>query len=129
MIFKKTISRKDFYTNFYKSINFILNLSKQELAILVHFTNTLASLPNELTPNQQEAITFSSANRKIIAEALGISIYNLNNYIKSLTDKGVFVKRETDDNVRALTINPRLFVQIPEVGTEYINEFKFTIQD
>lgn len=127
MIFKRTIDQKDFYINFFRSINFILNLSKKELAILAFFANSLASLSKELTLNQQEAMAFSSANRKIIAEALGISIYNLNNYIKGLTDKGIFIKRVTNDNTRGLMLHPNLYIKLPSVGEEYSNEIKFKI--
>lgn len=127
MIFKRTIDQKDFYINFYRSINFILSLSKKEIAILAFFANSLASLPKELTPNQQEAMAFSSANRKIIAEALGISIYNLNNYIKGLTDKGIFIKRSTNDGTRGLMLHPNLHISLPNIGEEYSNEIKFKI--
>lgn len=127
MIFKRTIDQKDFYINFYRSINFILSLSKKELVILAFFANTLASLPNSLDPNQKEAMAFSSANRKIIAEELGISIYNLNNYIKGLTDKGIFVKRNTNDGTRGLMLYPNLNIDLPKVGENYSNEIKFNI--
>lgn len=126
MILTRTIERKDFYTNYYKSLNFILNLSKKELAILSYFSSTMASLPRDYSLNQAAAMTFSSANRKIIADSLGISIYNLNNYIKSLTDKNIFTKRETNDGTRGIMINPKLWVDSRDVDT-YSNEFKFNI--
>ncbi len=74
MVLKRNINRKDFYINFYKSLNFILNLSNKELAILSQFAAMRADLPKDLSPEQLDAMTFSSVNRKIIADSLGISI-------------------------------------------------------
>lgn len=120
MILTRTVERKDFYLNFYKSLNYVLNLSKKELLILSLFANTRANLPKDLSTPQLNAMTFSSANRKIIAGNLNISIFNLNNYIKSLKTKQILIEEET------LMINPRLWVDYNGVST-YSNEFKFNI--
>lgn len=122
MILTRNIERKDFYINFYKSLNFVLNLSNKELAILSHFATMRANLPRELTSSQLDAITFSTANRKIIAESLGISIFNLNNYIKSLKTKGLLL-----NSGRSTTINPRIYVNINTIESVYSNEYKFNI--
>lgn len=127
MILIRTIERKDFYPSYYKSLNYMLNLSKKELAILSYFSNTMASMSKEYNLSQASAMTFSSSNRKIIADSLDISIYNLNNYIKSLTDKGIFTKIETNEGVRGLMISSKLWIDIPSIGETYSNEFKFNI--
>lgn len=123
MILTRTIERKDFYDNFYKSLNFILNLSNKELAILSQFAAMRANLPRELSSIQLDTITFSSKNRKIIAESLGISIFNLNNYIKALKTKGVFINIKN----RQVTINPSIFINVNDIQSNYSNEFKFNI--
>jgi hypothetical protein len=122
MILTKTIDRKNFYINFYKSLNYVLNLSNKELAILSQFAAMRANLPRDLNPTQLDAITFSSVNRKIIAESLGISIFNLNNYIKALKTKGLI-----NGSGKHLTINPSIYVDINLVEKSYSNEFKFNI--
>lgn len=124
MIFKRTIEKKDFYINFYKSINYVLNLSKQELAILSYFSNTLASMPRELNSSQRASMTFSAANRRIVANSLGISIFNLNNYLKSLRDKGIILGKDSRD----MSINPKLWVELDELEDNYTNEFTFNIK-
>lgn len=124
MILTRTIERKDFYINFYKSLNFVLNLSNKELAILSQFATMRANLPRDLSPTQSDAMTFSSVNRKIISQSLGISIFNLNNYIKSLKTKGLLVVVE-----RKLSINPRIWVDLNELESTYSNEYKFNITD
>lgn len=123
MILTRTIQRKDFYINFYKSLNYVLNLSNKELAILSQFATMRANLPKDLTPVQLDAMTFSSVNRKFIADSLGISIFNLNNYIKALKSKKIFTLNE----VNKLTITKSLFVDINGIDTLYSNEFKFNI--
>lgn len=123
MILIRNIERKDFYINFYRSLNFVLNLSNKELAILSHFATMRANLPRELTSSQADAMTFSSVNRKIVAQSLGISIFNLNNYIKSLKTKGLLIST----GKRVLSINPRIFVDINTLEATYSNEYKFNI--
>lgn len=123
MIFKRTIERKDFYHNFYRSINFILNLSNKELEILAQFATIRASLPRELSISQLDAMTFCAASRRIIAQSLGISIFNLNNYIKALKSKSIL----TSTGGRHLTINPSIYVDLNTITNTYSNEFKFNI--
>ena len=115
MILTRTIERKDFYINFYKSLNFVLNLSNKELAILSLFATMQANSP-------RESITFSSANRKIVSQTLGISIFNLNNYIKSLKIKGLIISEN-----KRLIINPKIWIDINTIDSNYSNEYKFNI--
>lgn len=123
MILIKNIERKDFYINFYKSLNFVLNLSNKELAILSYFARMRANLPRELTSLQKDAITFNSVNRKIVSQSLGISIFNLNNYIKSLKTKGLLI----DTGKRMISISPKIWVDIDVIESTYSNEYKFNI--
>lgn len=122
MILTRNIERKNFYINFYKALNFILNLSNKELAILSQFAAMRANLPKELTDPQLDAMTFSSANRKIVASTLGISMFNLNNYIKSLKTKQILVS----NGGRHLTINPSIFIDSNQTDT-YSVEYKFNL--
>lgn len=115
MILTRTIERKDFYINFYKSLNFVLNLSNKELAILSLFATMQANSP-------RESITFSSTNRKIVSQSLGISIFNLNNYIKSLKVKGLLISID-----RKLSISPKIWIDINTIESNYSNEYKFNI--
>jgi len=124
MILTRTIERKDFYKNFFRSLNFILNLSNKELAILSQFASMRANLPRDLNPTQLDAMTFSSVNRKIIAESLGISIFNLNNYIKALKTKGIIITKD-----KHLSINSSIFIDVNTIENTYSNEFKFNIHD
>lgn len=121
MIIRRKISREEFYINYYKALNFMLRLSKKELAILAAFANTMATLPSDYTSDQINAMTFSSVSRKIIAESLGMSIYNLNNYIKSIKDKGVII-----NNGEKIFINPKLWVNSNNLDN-YNIEISFTL--
>ncbi len=122
MILTRTIERKDFYNNFYKSLNFVLDLSNKELAILSLFASMRANLPRDLESSQLDAITFSSNNRKLVAQSLGISIFNLNNYIKSLKVKGLLI-----NSGKKLSINPKIWIDINKITDTYSNEYKFNI--
>lgn len=123
MILTRNIERKNFYINFYKALNFILNLSNKELAILSQFAAMRANLPKDLTSSQLDAMTFSSENRKIVASTLGISIFNLNNYIKSLKTKQILVS----NSERKLTINPSIYPNVNEIDSIYSVEYKFKL--
>lgn len=124
MILTRNIDRNSFYINFYKSLNYVLNLSNKELAILSQFAAMRANLPKELTDSQLDAMTFSSANRKIIASTLGISIFNLNNYIKSLKSKELII----NNSDKKLSINPFVYVDIDLVEDYYSVEYKFNLR-
>lgn len=114
MILTRNIKREDFYINFYKSLNFVLNLSNKELAILSQFASMQANLPRETS--------FTSSNRKLVSQSLGISIFNLNNYIKSLKTKGLIVTID-----KRLRINPTIWIDINTLESNYSNEYKFNI--
>lgn len=123
MILTRNIERKNFYLNFYKSLNYVLNLSNKELAILSQFAAMRANLPKDLTESQLDATTFSSINRKIVASTLGISIFNLNNYIKSLKEKQLIIGNSNNK----LSINPSIYVNIDSLEGPYSVEYKFNI--
>lgn len=125
MILNKTVERKDFYINFYKILNSILNLSNKELAIISLFATLRANLPKDLDPIQFDAMTFSAINRKFIAQTLGISNFNLNNYVKSLKRKKVLMLNSRNK----LTINPGLYLDIDSITLPYTVEFNLNIDD
>lgn len=123
MILTKNIDKKDFYYNFYKALNPILNLSKKELAILSNFASIRANLTqdSELSQIQIDAINFGNQNRKLVALKLGISIFNLNNYIKSLKDKSILIINSD----RKITFPPHLYPSTIE--NPFTVQFKFNI--
>lgn len=124
MILNKTVERKDFYLNFYKTLNSILNLSRKELVILSHFATLRANLPKDMEPIRVDAMTFSAQNRKDIAQTLGITVYNLNNFIKMLKAKGILM----NNTKGRVTINPNVFIDIDSITLPYSVEFRFNIQ-
>lgn len=115
-------NKRDFYNKYYQTINGILNLSKKELGILTELSLLKASLSKDLDEDQQNSILFSAASRKIIYNNLKISKFNLNNYIKALKDRGIFI---VDD--RPMRINPRIYVDINDLNFVEVT-FKFNIQ-
>ena len=123
MTLTKNLERNTFYLNFYRALNSVLNLSKKELLILSHFATMRSNLPKELTSIQSDAMTFSAANRKIVAETLGISIFNLNNYIKALKDKKILVLNDKGK----ISIYHSIYVDIDNTKFPYSLEFKFNL--
>jgi len=94
------VSKENFYSKYYQTINGILKLTNKELAILVLLSNS-----KQLGTTDKEL--FSSNSRKLIAETLSISKFNLNNYIKSMKDRGIIIKQE-----KSLAINPAVYKDI-----------------
>lgn len=124
MILSKEIKREDFYNIFYTTINSFLKLSKTELAILSLFAKIRASLvQSNLSPDQIDATNFSASNRRLVASTLDMSIYNLNNYIKSLKDKKILLTKAS----RKITIQPSLFPSPNSLEDIYSLEFKFKL--
>jgi hypothetical protein len=100
--FKKVVPAMDFYRTYLDVINGLLRLTEKEKDVLSwfmereYFYNT-----NRVNKN-----VFDKANRKLAAEQLGVSIYYLNNYIKSLKDKTMIVR----DDIRGLELNSRVYI-------------------
>lgn len=117
MILTKEVNNNSFYKTYYTAINGILNLTNKQLEVLAEFSYIKDSLPDTFTEDQKDEYTFSSSTRGIICEKLGITIYNLNNIIKELKNKGFLVK-----NKKVYKINPFLFTSIKDKKEV---EFKF----
>lgn len=105
------VSKQDFYIKYYQAINGILKLTSKELVILTILSN------RKLTGITDKEL-FSSKSRKEMCEALQISKFNFNNYIKSMADRGILTRTGRD-----LAINPAIFKDISSL--EPIN-FTFT---
>lgn len=90
----KNISREKLEYTYYSVLNGLLKLTQLELKVLAEFS--------KLNSNN----TFSKDNRKLVASKLEISIFNLNNYIRTLKDKGIFILRN-----EVLEINPYVLIR------------------
>ena len=110
------VSNKDFYTKYYQAINGILKLTSKELAILTALSNSKSQLG--ITDKE----LFSSSQRKLLAELLGISRFNLNNYIKSMKDRGILVKAN-----KVMAINPSIYKDINSIDSlDFLFTFNIT---
>ena len=81
-VYKIPINEDNFYLMFLSTINGVLKFSEKEILILnefIHYENLYV---------QEPEIIFSTYTRKKIQTKLDISGSNLNNYIKSLKQKG-----------------------------------------
>lgn len=102
MKLEKNIDRKDFYLEYYKALNGILNLTNLEVKILSEFSRLKSSkLDNYL---------FDTSNRREVADRLKVSIFNLNNYIRVLKDKKIFIPT----NNKELDINPSIYKNLKD---------------
>lgn len=122
MILNKQVSKEDFYKSYYTALNGILNLSNKQLDVLSEFSIIRNNLPDNFTDEQKDEYTFSSTSRNVICEKLGISIYNLNNYIKGLKEKGMIVSKNGD-----YTLNRMIFIPVQEGSNSEII-FRFNIK-
>lgn len=120
MILNKKVTRDNYYKTYYSALNGILNLTNKQIDVLSEFSIIKNNLPDTFTEEQKDIYTFSSSTRLIICEKLGITIYNLNNIIKDLKDKGFILTKNNKD----YKINPFLFKKIEE-ESEVI--FKFIL--
>lgn len=119
MILKKEVSRENFYKTYYSALNGILNLTGKQIEVLAEFSNIRDELSDAFTEEQKDTYTFSSSSRGIICEKLGITIYNLNNIIKDLKNKGFIITTE-----KSYKINPFLFKNKEDIEVT----FKFLIK-
>lgn len=115
-------SRDNFYKKYYQTLNGILNLSKNELNILAEFSTIRLQFPKDMDATQKDQLMFSSEYRKIVASNLGMSIFNLNNYIKGLKDRGILLKK----GVKNISINPGIFIDLTDKENVSV-ELKFMV--
>lgn len=105
------VNKEEFYRKYYQAINGILKLTNKEISIL-------ENLSYRKFLGQSDKDLFSSKNRTIISNELGISKFNFNNYIKSMTDRKILTRTN-----KQLSINPAIYQDITDLLTV---DFKFT---
>lgn len=93
------IDRDNFYKSYLEIMNGVLKLSRTELTVLACF---MEIKDNNLETGRE---TFSPATRLYVRELLGISEFNLNNYIKMLKDKKLLFLKAP----KLLDISPKIF--------------------
>lgn len=111
MKLKRVVTRDNFYKEYYTALNGVLRLSKLELNILAQLS---------IYKNRGEDI-LDKAIRKEIAMKLGITTFNLNNYIGILKDKKMLIIKDNKSD-----INPNIFREIPE--DKYSIEFEIYVR-
>lgn len=120
-ILRKKVTRENFYKSYMQCLNGQLKLTPREFEVLVEICNLYAlNSKLEYTKEQLSKIVFGPTSREIIRTKLSISPFNLNNVIKTLKTKGIFI---ISDN--HYYVNPNLFV--PDTEDEYSIEFKIEI--
>lgn len=105
------VTKEEFYKKYYQAINGVLKLTNKELLIL-------ETLSYRKFLGQSDKELFSSKNRTVITKELGISRFNFNNYIKSLSDRKILIKSN-----KQLSINSAIYQDITNLDTL---DFKFT---
>ena len=111
MQLSKNTTTENIHLEYYSAMNGLLKLTKVELAVLVEFCKIVSD--NKI---------FDSSNRKLVSSKLGMSIYNLNNYIRILKDKKMFIEV---NNV--LDINPSIRIDARKDFQEV--HFKFNVSN
>lgn len=101
MRFSKEVESGEFFKTYLTVINGILHLTEKEIEVLAEFM----LLQSDDTTLVKSPLLFGAKNRAIVRKQLGMSQYNLNNYIKSLKDKRILLENED-----VLYINPPLSV-------------------
>lgn len=125
MIININTNNRNFYKEYYSILNYIFKLSNKELAILSEFSFLKASLPKDLGAEQISVKSFDSNARKKVAQTLGISIQNLNNYIKVLKAKKFLISFKYK-NVNKTTFNPNVFLNTTDLKQVDVN-FKINL--
>lgn len=108
----RKVNKKEFYKSFYTALNGVLRLTKVELNIL-----------SELSYYYSKGETNIKDIRRDIADLLGMSSFNFNNYLSMLKDKKMISITNGD-----LIINPSIYIDISN-KKEYNLNFKFQIYE
>ena len=81
-------NNNDFCYKWLSALSGLIPLTKKELLILSMFLSIYLE--------KQDRDLFSTTNRKVVKDILGISTYNINNYINALKSKNaIFIEKET----------------------------------
>lgn len=122
MKFSRNVDKKDFYNLYLKTLSGLIGLSPTEMKILEAFMYMKNTLLNTEGITNVANFLFAAECRKEVAEKLGMSIWNLNNYIKALKAKRIFIKNQYNQ----IDISP-IFIPIPK--DEFSIEFNFKINE
>lgn len=124
MKFTITIGADQLAKTYLQTMNGLLKLSPKEMDILVEFIHLRDQfVRGDLTGASLNALLFSPSSRKIIYTKLGISPFNLNNYISSLREKRMIL---VEDGL--LILNP-VYTTFTLVNNQFDLHFSFRIND
>ena len=112
----RKVDTNTFYIEYIHAFNGFLRLSNKEILVLAAFLEEESKL-NE----HSKELLFETIIRKRIQDKLGITVYNLNNYISMLKGKGVIKVDERD----RIFINSKIIPKI-ENGKSLLT-YKFVI--
>jgi DNA-binding MarR family transcriptional regulator len=108
-VFLKEVSGEEFYSVYLSILNGLLHLTPKEIDVLAQlmYMKNIDDLTRQfLSEEDRDVLLFGVETRKIIQKRLGITQHNLNNYIKSLKDKGLI--KDTNGN---LSLSTELYVK------------------
>jgi hypothetical protein len=106
--FGYSVQRDKLYSTYFYAINGILGLTKKEIKIVSRFYYYLEEISKGVTdPVIQNELLFSVNYKRKIREDLEVSALLLNNYVKTLKDKGVIMEK---DGIKSM--NPVLRLDI-----------------
>lgn len=109
MRLKINTTKDDFYKTYLKVFSSVLGISNSEVNILAEFCKIKSKLEEIDSPIDVKKLLFSTESRKAVQEALGISSFNLSNYILALKKKGLLIKNENKYD-----ISPIIYVYLPK---------------
>lgn len=90
MILQKVVGSDRYYKECLHILNTVLKLTTTEINVLSEFLKLKEGF--ELFQEyERNKLTFSPTSRQFVCEKLGISKYNLNNYIKGLKRKNMII--------------------------------------
>jgi biotin operon repressor len=125
MVFSKQVTRDDYYVVYLSILNGLLHLTEKELLVMAEFMGIeekARKVYSTLSGEEFSDVLFGPESRKAVQKKLGITKFNLNNYIKALKDKGLLKE-----------IDGRLYISaalLPERGGNVTKvEFKLVETD
>ena len=97
------VTKEEFYKKYYQAINGVLKLTSKELIILdnLSYKKFLGMSDKDL---------FNTKTRLTIGSELNMSRFNFNNYIKSMTERGILIRIN-----KQLSINPAIYKDITNI--------------